>query len=153
MNVDVFADDDVDPTLAEAAGDVGAVASRALVAVDLGAAELSVRLCGDAAIHALNLAWRGKDKATDVLSFEQGARPGMGAVHVGDIVISLPTAARQAAERGHSLAAEVRVLVVHGVCHLIGHDHEDDAEAEVMEALERAILARDAEERRVLGAG
>lgn len=141
MTVDVFADDDVDPALVAAAGDVVGVASRALVAVDLGAAELSVRLCGDGAIRALNRDWRAKDKPTDVLSFEQGARPGMGAVHVGDIVISLPTAARQAEERGHDLATEVRVLVVHGVVHLIGYDHEDDDEAEVMEALERRVLA------------
>lgn len=141
MNVDVFADDDVDARLVEAVGDLASVAAAALAAVDLARAELSVRLCGDAAIQELNRVWRGKDKPTDVLSFEQGARPGMGRVHAGDVVISLPTAARQAEERGHGLATEVRVLVVHGVCHLIGHDHEDDAEAEVMEALERRILA------------
>ena len=141
MNVDVFADDDVDAGLVDAAGDVAGVAHAALVAVALADAELSVRLCADDAIHALNRVWRGKDKPTDVLSFSQGARPGAGRVHAGDLVISLPTAARQAEERGHPLAFEVRVLVVHGVCHLIGHDHEDDAEAEVMEALERQILA------------
>lgn len=138
--IDVIVDEGLDEALVAAAGDVEGVARRALAAVDLADAELCVRLCDDPAIHALNRDWRGKDKPTDVLSFEQGARPGQGAVHVGDVVISLPTAARQAEERGHGLDVEVRVLVVHGIVHLIGYDHELDDEAEVMEAEERRVM-------------
>lgn len=122
---------------------VVADAERALVFLGLADAELSVLLCDDAVIHPLNRDWRGKDKPTDVLSFSQReGTPAPGVVdHLGDIVISVETAARQAHERGHSVADELRVLLVHGLCHLLGHDHEDDDEAEVMERLEREVLA------------
>jgi probable rRNA maturation factor len=109
----------------------------------LGEAELSIVLCDDAFIHPLNRDHRGKDKPTDVLSFSQ--REGEGAdpedMLLGDIIISVETAARQAEERGHGIAHELRVLIVHGILHLLGHDHEDDDEAEVMEAEERRLLA------------
>lgn len=125
---------DVDAVVADA----GAVLAK----LGLASAELSVLLTDDATIHPLNAEWRGKDRPTDVLSFSQLDGPPMGDDDVlGDVVISLETAARQAAERGHSTAHEVRVLLVHGICHLIGHDHEDDDEAQVMEALERDLLA------------
>jgi probable rRNA maturation factor len=61
---------------------------------------------------------------------------------LGDVVISVETAQRQADERGHSLGREVRVLLVHGILHLLGYDHEKDAEAELMEAEERLLLSR-----------
>jgi len=104
-------------------------------------AELSVLLCDDATIQPLNRQYRDKDKPTDVLSFSQieGEAIGQGEV-LGDVVISLETAARQAAERRHDPAYEVRVLLVHGICHLLGYDHEEDDEAEEMEALERDLL-------------
>ena len=109
----------------------------------LGEAELSIVLGDDAFIHPLNRDHRGKDKPTDVLSFSQ--REGEGAdpedMLLGDIIISVETAARQAEERGHGIAHELRVLIVHGILHLLGHDHEDDDEAEVMEAEERRLLA------------
>lgn len=105
---------------------------------------LSVVLCTDAFIQPLNADWRGKDAPTDVLSFSQ--REGEGGREddpvLGDLVISLDTARRQAEELGHAALDELRVLLVHGLLHLLGHDHElGEAEAEAMEAEEIALLA------------
>lgn len=113
--------------------------------------ELSLVLCDDAHIRELNSEWRGIDAPTDVLSFEmeEDAGPGEGEdgmpelpVNVlGDVVISLDTAARQAAERRHALLDEARVLLVHGVLHLLGYDHEEDEEeAAEMAAAEQHLL-------------
>lgn len=128
--------------------DLGAIerdARHVLAWFKLVDAELSVLVCDDATIHPLNRDYRGKDKPTDVLSFAQRegiAFPDAGEDEVlGDVVISLETAVRQATERSHPVAQEVRVLLVHGICHLLGYDHEQDDEAEEMEALEREILA------------
>jgi probable rRNA maturation factor len=111
--------------------------------------ELSILLTSDDGIRPMNRDYRGKDKPTDVLSFGQGffrqgtrAESGGLANILGDVVISVETARRQADERGHSIEREMRVLVVHGIVHLLGWDHEDDAEAEQMEAIERDLLAR-----------
>jgi probable rRNA maturation factor len=87
---------------------------------------VSVLLTGDAEIRRLNREFRGKDKATDVLSFPAGKGPGRARM-AGDLAISVDTAARQAARRGHALDAELRVLLLHGVLHLAGYDHETDA--------------------------
>jgi probable rRNA maturation factor len=123
----------------------------AQAAVDLvdSALELSVLLTDDAGIHPMNLDYRGKDKPTDVLSFGQGGfhQGERVATHgdpnvLGDVVISLETAQRQADERGHPIEHELRVLIVHGLVHLLGWDHEDDVEAEQMESVERDLLAR-----------
>lgn len=81
--------------------------------------EISLVLCDDAFIQSLNLDHRGKDKPTDVLSFPQGD-----AVVLGDIVISLDTAARQAQSAGWSHLDEVILLAIHGVLHLLGYDDE-----------------------------
>jgi len=117
-------------------------AERVLRRLDLPEAELSVLLTDDATIRPLNARWRGIDRATDVLSFSQLEGEVIGQASVlGDVVISLETAERQAAELGHDTAWEVRVLLVHGICHLLGHDHEGDEEAERMETLERELLA------------
>ncbi len=108
--------------------------------------ELSVALCTDAHIRALNAEWRGKDAATDVLSFPAEA---FGEVTVlGDCVISVDTAARQARDLGHALADECRVLLAHGIAHLAGMDHEDGEEqaremSRVESALLRALAASD----------
>lgn len=91
------------------------------VALKDASAELSVLLCSDKFIRSVNSEWRGKDVATDVLSFPQNDQDG---VILGDIVISLETAACQAAERDCSLRDEVRVLLLHGLLHLLGYDHE-----------------------------
>ena len=85
--------------------------------------EVSVLLTGDAAVRALNRKYRHKDKATDVLSFPATA---MAEGVAGDLVISLETALLQAAERGHPLEMEIKVLLLHGLLHLAGYDHEAD---------------------------
>ena len=119
-------------------------ATALLDLLDVPDAELSVLLCDDAFILPLNRDYRGKDRPTDVLSFSQreGEDGDPEDPVLGDVVISVETAGRQAAERGHALEHELRVLLVHGVLHLLGYDHEVDEEAEEMEALERDLLSR-----------
>ncbi len=86
--------------------------------------EVDVLLAGDRTLRRLNREFRGKDKATDVLSFPCLAETA--GEHAGDLAISLDTAQRQAREHGHRLRDEVRVLLLHGVLHLLGMDHETD---------------------------
>jgi probable rRNA maturation factor len=104
---------------------------------------VSLCLADDAALRALNLRWRGLDKPTNVLSFP-AARLGHGGdpTALGDIALAYETLAREAEEFGVSLADHYRHLLAHGFLHLIGYDHETDAEAERMEALETRILTR-----------
>jgi probable rRNA maturation factor len=113
-------------------------------------AEVSVVLCDDAEIHALNKEWRGVDAPTDVLSFpmeeDLADEPGRElAVDeprlLGDIVISLPRAQEQAMEYGHSLQRELAFLAVHGTLHLLGFDHQDDDEQLEMRQQEEAVLS------------
>jgi probable rRNA maturation factor len=87
---------------------------------------MTIVIATDRRIRQLNRTWRGMDKATDVLSFPAGDDPGP-ARHLGDLVISRETAARQARHEGHSLATELRVLALHGLLHLLGYDHERDS--------------------------
>ena len=106
-------------------------------------AEVSLLLCDDAAIRALNKAWRKKDKATNVLSFPSApAGPGAGAPMLGDIVIAFETTRGEAADEMKTLPDHAAHLLAHGFLHLIGYDHESEAEAEEMEAMERRILSR-----------
>ncbi len=91
--------------------------------------EVSVALVSDARVMALNRTYRGRDHATDVLSFpaaDAGPRPDATTPFLGDIVIALGVAARQAAAADHPLGTELRVLALHGLLHLIGYDHERD---------------------------
>jgi len=107
------------------------------------ATELAVVLTNDASIRELNRHWRGIDKPTNVLSFPAAAPPATGApVHLGDIVIAYETTAREAKDEDKPLAHHLAHLAVHGFLHLLGYDHESELEAETMEQLERAILAR-----------
>lgn len=99
---------------------------------------LTVRFDSDRQIHELNRRYRGKDRSTDVLSFPGGGTPE--GLHLGDLVIAVPTARRQAAGLGHSLGREIRELVLHGLLHLLGHDHEVDGG--VMDALELELRQR-----------
>ncbi|KAG0611083.1 hypothetical protein M758_7G113900 [Ceratodon purpureus] len=106
------------------------------------AVELSVMLCDDARIRELNKEWRGKDSATDVLSFAQDQPAGAPLMLLGDLVISVETAARQAEERGHGLIDELRILLVHGLLHVLDYDHELGPEAsKEMEEEENRILS------------
>jgi probable rRNA maturation factor len=91
--------------------------------------EVTVLLTTDAAIRKLNKQFRGKNKATDVLSFPaEGPMPGTAPEEMaGDLAIGVETARRQAAEQGHALTCELKVLVLHGLLHLAGYDHEADA--------------------------
>jgi probable rRNA maturation factor len=99
---------------------------------------VTVLLTTDAAIRKLNRRFRDKDRPTDVLSFPT-AGP-LAAEMAGDLAISIPTARRQAAERGHSLAIEMKVLILHGLLHLAGFDHEADAGQ--MDRRERLLRSR-----------
>jgi probable rRNA maturation factor len=121
-----------------------AAARRYLAALGLGGRELSLLLVSDAAIKKLNRVHRGKAKATDVLSFpqEEPAQASRAGGPIGDVVISLHTAQRQAEEGGWSLAAELRRLLAHGLLHCLGHDHQRPAEAKRMAAAELALLGR-----------
>jgi probable rRNA maturation factor len=103
-------------------------------------AELAVLLTDDAAVRRLNATWRGLDQPTNVLSFPAAAAPD--SQHLGDIAIAFETTAREARNEGKPLADHLAHLAVHGFLHLVGYDHESDAEAETMEQLERDILAR-----------
>ena len=110
--------------------------------------EISVRLTSDAEVRQLNRQYRGQDKPTNVLSFpmvqpdliESLANTDDGEVLLGDIVLALETCAREADERGVTIEAHATHLIVHGMLHLLGHDHMADSEAEAMEAMERAAL-------------
>ena len=105
-------------------------------------AEVSVLLVDDARIRSLNAQWRSIDKATNVLSFPASA-PGKLASNplLGDIVMAFETMQREARAEGKSLANHFSHLVVHGFLHLIGYDHENEGDAETMEALEIKVLA------------
>jgi probable rRNA maturation factor len=121
------------------------LADAMLVELELGHAELSVLLTNDAEIHALNLAHREKDKPTDVLSFpldEGGGADGAvsGTRVLGDVVISLDTAARQARSRKRELLPEVRFLLAHGLLHLLGYDHGNPTEKREMDAMARRLV-------------
>ena len=114
---------------------------RMLAALRLSTAELSVALVDDAEIARLNRDYRDKSRPTDVLSFSlvEGDHSDHRGGMLGDVVISVETAAQQAGERHRSLDETVTRLMIHGVLHLIGHDHEVDAEARAMAAEERRL--------------
>jgi probable rRNA maturation factor len=109
-------------------------ASRILALMEMHRVELSIVLCDDAFIRALNRDYRGLDRSTDVLSFSQGdgVFGGVAAAVLGDVVISLETAARQARLRRRALVDEATSLLVHGVLHLVGYDHEGSRDAKEM---------------------
>ena len=103
--------------------------------------DLAIRVVDTKEGRALNHHYRGKDYATNVLSFPVELPEGVDLPMLGDLVICAPVVAREAKEQGKPLAAHYAHLTVHGVLHLLGLDHEDSREAEAMEQLEREILA------------
>ena len=135
--------DDADPwqVLGLSASGLARFLNRARTAVGL-TGVVHVLLADDTTLKRLNRTFRGKNKATDVLSFSAGdAAEANGSGVAGDLAISLETAARQASEFGHSLRDEVRVLLLHGTLHLAGFDHEaDDGEMAAREAVLRREL-------------
>ena len=145
LDIDLAVEAGVWPSEAELLALVERAVGAAFSELDLvGASELSVVFTDDAAIRALNAEWRGKDKPTNVLSFpafppaKGGPLPPM----LGDIVLAAETVAREAQEENKPLENHMTHLVIHGLLHLLGYDHETDDEAEEMEAVERAALAR-----------
>jgi probable rRNA maturation factor len=113
--------------------------TAAAQAVSTPPAELAIVLTDDSEIRELNRTWRKQDKPTNVLSFPAA---GSGDKHLGDIVIAFETVAREAKAENKAIEHHLAHLAVHGYLHLLGHDHDDDNQAEEMERLETAILAR-----------
>ena len=106
-------------------------------------ADLTIVLIDDAQLHELNLQWMGIDAPTDVLSFpSEETDPETGFRYLGDILISTPRAALQAAALGHRPEDEAQLLVVHGILHLLGHDHAEPAEKARMWAAQTEILQK-----------
>lgn len=104
--------------------------------------EIALMGCDDARIATLNSDFRGKDAATNVLSWPASDTPSLHGGELGDIAIAYETCLREAAEKGISVQEHVTHLVIHGILHLLGYDHISDAEAEEMEALEIKALAK-----------
>jgi probable rRNA maturation factor len=122
---------------------VRVLGDRMLGELGLTKTELSVLLTNDREIRELNRVHRGKDRPTDVLSFalDEDCVDASGPERLlGDVVISLDTAARQARGRGRELLAEVRFLLAHGILHLIGYDHAEPAEKREMDAMTRRLV-------------
>jgi probable rRNA maturation factor len=136
---------DIDALASDIERWAAAAAARAAVEIDdNGPFEASLKLANDAEVQELNQRYRGKDKPTNVLSFPYGddwpeAAAGETAP-LGDIIIARETLEREAAEEHMPVGHHLAHLVVHGILHLFGFDHEDDAEAEEMEQLEGEIL-------------
>jgi probable rRNA maturation factor len=122
-------------------------------------AEMSFVIVDDDRIHELNKQWRGYDEPTDVLSFGLSERskpavddevpfpfpqPGDDTVHLGEVIVSHPTATRQAREHDHPLEEELRQLLIHGILHLLGYDHAEPTEEIAMRAREQALLVETA---------
>lgn len=117
------------------------LAEHLLAAVGEAQSELSIDLVGDGRMRRLNREYRKKDRTTDVLAFAMRESASPASALLGDVVISVPTARRQAKEGGRSLSEELACLLVHGVLHLCGYDHErSDAEARRMKRQEQAVL-------------
>ena len=117
---------------------VQAAAAAALRGAEFDGDAVTILLTDDESVRDLNDRFRGKDYATNVLSFPAPENP---EGHLGDIALAFGVCASEAAEQGKPLAHHLQHLVAHGVLHLLGYDHETDAEAEHMEGLERVILA------------
>ena len=147
MNLDIkFQTDDpfadkVDQALVEKA-----VESTLATNKDYDSFELGIFITDDENIHRINKEYRDIDEPTDVISFallegeDDFVMPPDDTVHLGDVVISYPRATEQAKEQEHSVERELAWLVVHGVLHLLGYDHQTDADQQAMQAIENDIL-------------
>lgn len=147
LELDIVADSGDWSAIPDVEDLVKAAAQAVAAAPELvvGTVEVAVALSGDEAVRALNLAYRGQDKATNVLSFPAPAGLGVGPGSprfLGDVMLAAGVVLREAEEQAVTPAHHLQHLVVHGLLHLLGFDHETNAEAERMESLETRILAR-----------
>lgn len=116
-------------------------AERILAAAGEPGSELSIEIVGDGRMRRLNRIYRKKDRTTDVLAFPMRESESPVVTWLGDVVIALPTARRQARQAGHSVDEELAALLIHGFLHLCGYDHErSEREARRMRRRERAIM-------------
>lgn len=150
MEIDILFDEGFEDCLD--AGWLEGIATAALAAQGVeDDVEMGLVIASQEKVHQLNKTYRGQNKPTDVLSFallpeadaESGssfATPPDGVKHLGEVIISYPQTFIQAEEHGHSLKKEAAILVIHGVLHLLGYDHIEDDEADVMSAKEAEIL-------------
>lgn len=111
---------------------------RWVSAIGNGAAEITIRFVNLDEGRGLNATWRSRDYATNVLSFPYETHPTL----TGDLVICWPIVRQEALDQGKTLDAHAAHLVVHGILHLCGHDHEEEAQAEEMERIEQEVLAK-----------
>lgn len=141
MAIDVEIEDEA---WSAAVADVAAVVQRAAEAAlvrDAARGDLVILLTDDETVRDLNARFRDKDRPTNVLSFPAPPMPGQAETPLGDIVLAYGVCAAEAADQGKSITSHLTHLVVHGVLHLLGRDHEVEDEAEAMEGEERAILS------------
>jgi probable rRNA maturation factor len=121
--------------------DLKKIAVKILAALEQHEAELSIALVGDKEMRPLNASYRKKNKTTDVLSFPAGEKQAAAPVLLGDVIISVEQARRQAGEREKSLKSEMVTLLIHGILHLLGYDHErSPRQAKIMAGLEQKLL-------------
>jgi probable rRNA maturation factor len=122
-------------------GGLKKIAASILTVLEQSRAELSVALVGDQEMRPLNAKYRKKNKTTDVLSFPADPAMHSKAALLGDVIISVEQARRQAKERNHSLKKELVTLLIHGILHLLGYDHErSQRQAKIMASLEQKLL-------------
>jgi len=141
MDVSILITDDVESKLEHSLFDDCAQAVFTALKAGFDACEISLLLTNDTRIHELNKQYRGKDSATDVLSFPMDDEPEDGCVMLGDIAISMDTAKVQADDAAIDIKREVAFLFIHGLLHLLGFDHEtSDEDEEEMFDLQEAIL-------------
>lgn len=119
------------------------VANKILDELHITASELSFYFVGNSYMRKMNFRYRSIDNVTDVLSFSSHeVNPENGFLILGDIVISIPVALSQAEERQNTLIREIHLLMIHGILHLIGYDHEDNNDKKKMFSIQRQLLAR-----------
>jgi probable rRNA maturation factor len=130
-----------DPPYRDLRTNLDEAAKLALAHLNAPPGELSIVLTDEQRSRALNQQFGGTDAPTDVLSFSNGSiDPDSGLHYYGDVVIAIPVAKEQASQAGHSLQAEITLLMVHGILHLLGYDHRDPAETEKMWSMQAQIM-------------
>jgi len=141
LKIDVLVDSDRWNEAGKARAIVRRAVAAAAATVSTTGTELAIVLTDDSAIRQLNRLWRGIDAPTNVLSFPS-KRTADEPSHLGDVVLAFETIAREAEAEGKPFAHHLAHLAVHGFLHLVGYDHEKDADADAMEQTERKILQR-----------